>query len=45
MKNTLIIMLMVTGIVICQNVYTSNENIRDYQLSSKKYFTDLTEQF
>tara|TARA_Y100000591_G_scaffold316606_1_gene325381 strand:- start:151 stop:645 length:495 start_codon:yes stop_codon:yes gene_type:complete len=40
MKNTLIIILMVTGIVICQNVYTSNENIRDYQLSSKKYFTD-----
>lgn len=40
MKNTLIIVLMVTGIVICQNVYTSNENIRDYQLSSKKYFTD-----
>ena len=31
---------MVTGIVICQNVYTSNENFRDYQLSSKKYFTD-----
>ena len=40
MKNALIVLLMVTGIVICQNVYTSNDNFRDYQLSSKKYFTD-----
>ena len=42
MKNTLIIILMLTGIVICQNdiSYTSNENFKEYQLSSKKYFTD-----
>tara|TARA_B100000900_G_scaffold141958_1_gene120310 strand:+ start:5220 stop:5714 length:495 start_codon:yes stop_codon:yes gene_type:complete len=40
MKNGLIIVLIVTSIFICQNVYASNEKFRDYQLSSKKYFTD-----
>ncbi len=40
MKNAFIIILMATGIALCQTGYTSNENIRSYQLSSKKYFTD-----
>ena len=42
MKNVLIIILMVTSIVICQNdkTLTPNKNYRQYQLSSKKYFTD-----
>ena len=42
MKNALISVLMVTGIIICQNdtSYTFNENFKEYQLSSKKYFTD-----
>tara|TARA_Y100001935_G_scaffold233652_1_gene216258 strand:+ start:3498 stop:3992 length:495 start_codon:yes stop_codon:yes gene_type:complete len=40
MKNALIIILMATGIALCQTDYTSNDNFRSYQLSSKKYFTD-----
>ena len=40
MKNALIIILMATGIALCQTGYNSYENFRSYQLSSKKYFTD-----